>query len=51
MTLSSEKMLISTRCISGFVPNLIKKSVTVSSLDQDALSTGADLDITPVESK
>ena len=51
VTLSSEKMLISTRCISGFVPNLIKKSVTVSSLDQDALSTGADLDITPVESK
>ena len=31
VTLFSEKMLISTRCIHGFMPNLIKKSVRVSS--------------------
>ena len=30
MTLSSEKMLISSVCISGFMPNLIKKSWTDS---------------------
>ena len=31
VTLFSEKMFISTRCIHGFMPNSIKKSVTVSS--------------------
>jgi hypothetical protein len=30
VTLFSEKMLISTRCIHGFMPNSIKTSVTVS---------------------
>ena len=30
MTSFSEKMLISNRCIRGLMPNLIKKSVTVS---------------------
>ena len=30
VTLFSEKRLISTRCIHGFMPNSIKKSVTVS---------------------
>ena len=30
MSLFSEKMLISSRCISGLMPNLIKKSWTVS---------------------
>ena len=34
MSLFSEKMLISNRCISGFMPNLIKKSWTVSSRDR-----------------
>ena len=29
-TLFSEKMLIFSRCIDGFMPNSIKKSVTVS---------------------
>ena len=32
MTLFSEKILISNRCISGLMPNLIKKSWTVSKL-------------------
>ena len=32
-SLFSEKMLISNRCISGLMPNLIKKSWTVSSTD------------------
>ena len=32
MSLFSEKMLISNRCISGFMSNLIKKSWTVSNL-------------------
>ena len=32
MSLFSEKVLISNRCISGLMPNLIKKSWTVSSL-------------------
>ena len=32
MTLFSEKMLISTRCIHGFMSNLIKKSWTDSSV-------------------
>ena len=31
MTLFSEKMLISTRCTCGFIPNLRKKSWMVSS--------------------
>ena len=30
MTLFNEKVLIFTRCISGLMPNLIKKSWTVS---------------------
>ena len=30
VTLFSEKMLIYTRCTCGFMPNSIKKSVTVS---------------------
>jgi hypothetical protein len=34
VTLFSEKMLISTKCIRGFMPNLIKKSVTVFKLDK-----------------
>ena len=33
MTRVSEKMLISTRCIHGFMSNLIKKSLTDSILD------------------
>ena len=32
MTLFSEKMLISTRCVCGFMPNLYKKSWMVSNL-------------------
>ena len=32
LTLFSEKMLFSTRCIHGFMPNLIFKSVMVSNL-------------------
>ena len=32
MTWFSEKLLISTRCISGLMPNLIKKSWTVSNV-------------------
>ena len=32
MTLFSEKMLISNRCIRGFIPNSHKKSKTVSTL-------------------
>jgi hypothetical protein len=32
MSLFSEKMLISNRCISGLMPNLIKKSWTVSNV-------------------
>ena len=30
MTLFSEKMLMSTKCVHRFMPNLIKKYVTVS---------------------
>ena len=33
MTLFSEKVLISNRCISGLMSNLIKKSWTVSTLE------------------
>ena len=33
MTLFSEKMLIFSRCIQGYEPNMIKKSVTVSNTD------------------
>ena len=33
MTSFSEKMLISNRCLRGLMPNLIKKSVTVSILE------------------
>ena len=32
MTLCSDRMLISHRCIRGLVPNLIKKSWTVSNI-------------------
>ena len=35
VTLFSQKMLISTRCIHGFMPNLIKKSWTVSNTETD----------------
>ena len=33
VTLFSEKMILSTRCIHGFMPNSIKKFVTVSMQD------------------
>ena len=33
MALFNEKVLISNRCISGLMPNLIKKSWTVSIMD------------------
>ena len=33
MNLFSEKVLISNRCISGLIPNLIKKSWTDSSIE------------------
>ena len=33
VTLFSEKMLIYTRCMRGFMPNLIKKSAMVSKED------------------
>ena len=41
MTCFSEKMLISTRCIHGFMSNLIKKSWTVSN-HHGVLRTGSD---------
>ena len=37
MTLFSDKMLNSHRCIHGLMPNLIKKSWTLSRKDRDAM--------------
>ena len=39
MTLFSEKVLISNRCISGLMSNLIKKSGTVSIVEAGELSS------------
>ena len=43
MTLFSEKILISNRCISGLMSNLIKKSLTVASALKKRLTANCNL--------